>query len=177
MRTDPRVVAELRALFLAGATPWRLVRHIASRHDGDPDWAAAVGSYFAEAFSVSTLALDCCRRPVDLDGPPPAHLDAELLRDMVGRMADWRTPGDPAWCDGLSVSPDGLAMIDGLRPEAHPALAESWELLPPRVKEFVRQAMTNAQGYYEYAQVLARLAERLQQQVVELERRNQEVEA
>src|SRR5262245_53382426 len=109
MRTDPRIVPELRSMFLNGATPWRLVRHIASRHEGDPNWPNYVGPYFAEAFSVATIAMDRSRKPVDVDGPAPPLLDEDLLRDMVGRAGAWRatptnTP-EPAWFDGLAVSP------------------------------------------------------------------------
>jgi hypothetical protein len=181
MRTDPRIVAELRSMFLNGATPWRLVRHIASRHDGDPNCADLVGPYFAEAFAVTMIALDRGPNPVDLDGPAPPQLDEELLRDMVGRAAVWRaTPGDarePTWFDGLKVSPDDLALIDAIKLESHPALADTWAALPPRAQAAVRQAMVNAQAYHERMKVLARLVERLQQQVVELERHSEEVEA
>ena len=97
---------------------------------------------------------------------------------MVGRSGRWRESVDSApgsaWCDELAVSPDDLKMHDGVRPESHPALADIWNALPPRAQDFLRRTMVNAQGYYERAQVLARLVERLQEQVVELERQRQE---
>jgi hypothetical protein len=100
---------------------------------------------------------------------------------MVGRASVWRAAPtetlEPTWFDGLAVSPDDLAIIDGIRPESLPALADTWAALPPRAQAAVRQAMVNAQAYYERMKVLARLVERLQQQVIELERHKEEVEA
>jgi hypothetical protein len=174
MHIDPQVVAELRALFLDGATPSRLVRHIATRHEGDPSWPSHVEPYFAEAFAVTTFVMADRPPEADLDRHNLSELDVDILRDMVGRQAGWRhtvahAPG-AAWCDDLSVSTDDLRMGDQVRPESHPALADSWASMSPRAREFVRQAMVNAQGYYERMHVLVRLAERLQEQVIDLER-------
>ena len=180
MQVDPQIVAELRAMFLNGATPSRLVRYIVSRHEGDQDWATYVESYFTEAFSV-TLLMDRYPTPVDLDQIDLSDLDGEILRDMVGRQVAWREsvshPSGSAWCDGLSVSSDDLTMNQKIRPESHPALTDSWASMTPRAREFVRQAMVNAQGYYERMQVFARLAERLQEQINELERQSEEAKA
>jgi hypothetical protein len=180
MPVDPQIVAELRAMFLNGSTPSRLVRYIASRHEGDPDWPTYVESYFTEAFSV-TLLMDHYPTPVELDGIDISDLDGDLLRDMVGRQAAWREsvshPAGSAWCDGLSVSPDDLTMNQQIRPESHPALTDSWASMTPRAREFVRQAMVNSQGYYERMQVLVRLVERLQEQINELERQSEEAKA
>lgn len=181
MRPDSRIVSELRSMFLNGAAPSRLIRHIASRYEGDPDWSDYVGPYFAEAFSVTTIALDRYPHPVDLDRIDLSDLDGELLRDMVGRLAGWRDKSDvepgAAWCDGLAVSPDDATMIDSLQPESHPALKNAWSSLSPEVQGCLRRSMVNAQGYYERFQVLTRLVERLQKQVLELERNREEVEA
>jgi hypothetical protein len=49
--------------------------------------------------------------------------------------------------------------------------------MTPRAKAFVRQSMVNAQGYYERMRVLALLAERLQEQIIELERQREGAEA
>jgi hypothetical protein len=173
MRVDPRIVTELREMFLNGATPSRLVRHIAVRHEGDQDWPTYVEPYFAEAFSVTTFAMVGHSAEVDLDRTDLSGIDVDLLRDMVGRKAAWRESADhisaSAWCDGLTVSPDDLAMNDKIRPESHPALTDSWESMKPRAREFVRQAMVNAQGYYERMEVFVRLSEQLQKRIIELE--------
>jgi len=179
MQADPQIVAELRTMFLNGATPSRLVRHIAARHEGD-DWPAYVDAYFAESFSVTTFATNGHTLNVDLDRIESFEFDVDILRDMVGRIGVWRASVDdapaPAWCDGFSVSSDDLKMNDKTRPESHPALADSWASMTPRAREFVRQAMVNAQGYYERMQVLGRLVERLQEQVIEFERQSMEAE-
>lgn len=170
MTTDPRVVAELRELFVAGATPSRLIRHIATRHD-EPCWPDLVPHYFAEAFAVAVLAADGW----------PSDLDRELLRDMVGRSHLWRTPedaeSDPAWWDGMRpVSGSERELLDRLRPETEPALREVWDSLPERTRSHIRRTAVNAAAYHEYAAVLARLVERLQEQVIRLEQERESVE-
>ncbi len=77
----------------------------------------------------------------------------------------------------MTVSSDDLKINDEIRPESHPALTDSWESMTPRAKAFVRQSMVNAQGYYERMRVLALLAERLQEQIIELERQREGAEA
>ena len=156
MTVDPQLVAELRRMFLEGATPSRLARHV-----GDLECPDRVPAYFQEAFRVAVLGSEL-----------HAELaDAELLRDMVGRNHLWRQPDDlePVWWDGLTVSPDDLRMVEAIHPEAHPALKDVWPSLPARAQGAIRQAMVNAQAYHERTQVLTRLVERLQEQVVRLE--------
>lgn len=174
MTVDPRIVAELRAMFLNGATPSRLIRHIADRHETDPEWPSRVDDYFDAAFRVVPFV-----RPlqgphassVDVESLDWSDLNGELLRNMVGRRASWKDEVEgPAWCDGLRVAPDDLKLIDGVQPEADPRLSDCWATLPTRAREAIRQAMVNAQGYFEQSQVLVRLVERLQQQVLEMER-------
>jgi hypothetical protein len=172
MATDPRVVAELREMFVAGATPSRLIRHIAGRHDGEP-WPRLVGEYFAQAFSVVTVVADGWPETQDLDDVDPSELDRELLRDMVGRSHLWRPSNEadaPAWWDGLrSVAGSEPELLDRLRPEGEPALREVWDSLPERTRSHIRRATVNAAAYHQYTAVLTRLVERLQDQVLRLE--------
>lgn len=171
MPVDALIVTELRELFLNGATPSRLIRHIASRHEGESSWTQLVEPYFHQAFDVSTFFMEGRPQEVDLDSLDFDSLNKELLRDMVGRSAQWKSAVDDEsnWSEGLAVATDDRRMIEALRPESHSALADSWPNLPPRVRDFIRQSMVNAQGYYEQVQVLSKLIERLQAQVLELE--------
>jgi hypothetical protein len=106
MHVDPQIVAQLRAMFLDGATPSRLIRHIATRLEGDPTWPTYVEPYFTEAFSVTTFVMDDIPQ-ADLDRTDLSELNVDILRDMVGRKTDWRQAirevSGPVWCDDRLV--------------------------------------------------------------------------
>jgi hypothetical protein len=48
MRPDPLVVEELRKLFIAGATPSRLIKHIVARHAHEEKLYTLIQVYFRE---------------------------------------------------------------------------------------------------------------------------------
>jgi hypothetical protein len=112
MIPDDDVVARLRELFIAGATPSRLIEYIARHHAGDPNWPRYVQPYFATAFSVALLEWENRSPELPIDERMAAYLDTTVLHEMVGRAHLWRqmviTPanGEEAWLDWLKISPD-----------------------------------------------------------------------
>jgi hypothetical protein len=50
-----------------------------------------------------------------------------------------------------------------------PELAASWDRLTAEEQAFIQRCVASANGLYETVKILARLAERLQQQIVALE--------
>jgi hypothetical protein len=121
------------------------------------------------------LAFENKSPDLDLDETDLSFLNTDVLHDIIRRVPFWRTAAVPplsvhrAWCDGMTMAPDELELIDGIRPESHPALAESWPSMDVRAREFVRQAMVNAQVCHERVQILSCLVEALQKQVNEPE--------
>jgi len=52
MITRREVVNEICSLFKDGATPSRLIRHIAERHEGEKSLHSLIQAYFLQAFGV-----------------------------------------------------------------------------------------------------------------------------
>jgi hypothetical protein len=155
-------------MFATGATPSRLIQFIADHFPADANWPSYVQACFASAFS--TVVLDMENHPSDqpVDDKKAADLNTRVLHEIVGRVPLWRdsvASQDRLWFDGLSISSDELSLIDSVHPESHPSLAESWPKMNEEAREFIRRTMVNSQSYYEKTQILARLVEKLQQQV------------
>jgi hypothetical protein len=175
MTPDPAIVADLRRLFLAGATPSRLIRLIASRHASDADWPRYVYSYFWAAFSIVFARIEHQAHNTFLDATDMSRFNEEELHDIVASAKEWlidSTEDDtlPAWFDSVDVH-DDFAVAENINPETHPSLVDSWPLMDEKARQFIRQSMINSQGYYERMRILAKLAERLQCQVINLENR------
>jgi len=176
MTLDPHVIATLRKMFAEGATPSRLIQYIADYYGDAPEWTRYVQHYFWAAFSV--VVLDMENQPADWqpDVRNSMRLNTDVLHEMVGRVHHWREqvrPMDAAgqiWFDELTIAPDELSLVDNIKPELHPHLCNSWLAMKQPARDCVRQALVNAQAYYEKTQILARLVEQLQQQVIDLER-------
>jgi hypothetical protein len=91
MRVRPEVIAELRALFKTGATPSRLISHIAERHRAEPALHALIQEYFWPAFAVPLVrGLQCpgAHGPVDLRD---AFLNEQLVHDLIEKRPEWDT--------------------------------------------------------------------------------------
>lgn len=175
MPADPQVVAELRSLFKDGATPSRLIRHIVDRHPGEERLHFLVQDYFREAFAVGLVRIS--KRALDEPDSadlPLAFLNIHLTHEMVGTRPKWdrddSSPanGRPSWLAPLSAT-DEAALIEQTQPVTLPELAGCWDRLDPIAQAYVRRVLGNADALYERVQILARLAERLQQKVLELE--------
>lgn len=170
MNLNPQVIDTLRKMFADGATPSQLIRYLARYHSNDPNWPNYISTYFAKAFSIVLLEME--GRSIDdkLDDKTMAILNTQVLHELVGRAHLWKTDAHgQVWFDGLDISADELTLIDSVDPKAYPSLVESWPLMSEEGKEFVRRVMINSQSYYEKTQILARLVERLQHRIDELD--------
>jgi hypothetical protein len=166
VRPDPQVILELRSLFLHGATPSRLIQHIAVRHAAEGNLYFLVQSYFRAAFSTPVLRVSPDVLLQDPQGLELAFLNVHLIHDMILRRPEWAVTDQPdgettSWIDGLKASNDA-ALIDQANPEKVPELAKSWGLLDEDAKRYIRRVFGNAQALQEHVLILARLTEQLQ---------------
>jgi hypothetical protein len=170
MPTDPHVVDALRAMFNDGATPSQLIRFIISRHQNDSDWHHLIQRYFRLAFLVPVVRI--MNDPDRWEQADLSHwdLNIHLLHRMVENRPIWNQhaanteANQQSWLDSL-VATDEAELIRQAQPPAE--LAGSWPELAPAVKEYVGRITGNVHALYERVLILARLAERLQQQVAE----------
>ncbi len=156
-------------MFLRGATPHRLIRHIQESHH-EEDWPRYVQAYFWEAFSVVCLDFEGFSRDKDLNEINPESLNGELLHNLVRRSGHWRADHnstlESVWCDGLNYD-DELDVMDQLDPKLHPSLAQYWSTLPVQVQTVICQTMINSQINRERAELLSRLVQVIEHQLEE----------
>jgi hypothetical protein len=174
MSTRPEVIRELRSLFKEGATPSHLIRHIVERHAGERRYHQLIQDYFREAFGVPIVRglnpIDDYRH-ADLRH---AFLNEEVVHEIIQRKSEWDenaaagTGRTDSWLDPLNAS-DDHQRISQLKTTAIPELARIWSQLTPEEQHFIDGSMATANGLYETVKILSRLAECLQQRVVELE--------
>jgi hypothetical protein len=174
MNTRPEVIRELRTLFKEGATPSRLIRHIAERHDGERNLHSLIQAYFLDAFGVPIVR---GLRPTDDYQHADlryAFLNEQLLHEMIQERSEWdtqdgaRTNGTVSWLDSLNAS-DDQRRIHQAQAVVLPDLSRCWSQLTPAEQHFIHQSMASANGLNETVKILSRLAECLQQRIVELE--------
>jgi Cdc6-like AAA superfamily ATPase len=176
MTPDPAIVVDLRKLFLAGATPSRLIRFIASHHAGDANWPRYVSTYFWAAFSVVIPRVESKLQNDHFETADFSHYNEDELHEIVVRAKEWHTNSTPeedslpAWFENLEVQ-DDFTTATAMHPEVHPSLVDCWPSMDEKARKFVRQSMINAQAYYERMRIIAKLAEQLQHQVIDLENR------
>jgi hypothetical protein len=175
MSTRPEVIRELRVLFKEGATPSRLIRHIVARHPGESSWHALIQDYFLEAFGVPIVRglqpFDNYRH-ADLRY---AFLNEHLIHEILEKHAQWdQEEGQHkeaiSWLDSTQAT-DKEELLKQAQAAIVPELADCWERLDLRERSFIQRTMASANGLYEEVKVLARLAEQLQQKIVELQDR------
>jgi hypothetical protein len=175
METRPEVIDELRLLFQNGATPSRLIRHVAERHPAEPALHALIQEYFREAFAVPLvrgLKPHDEYESVDLRY---AFLNEQLVHEMIEKRPEWdRGPAGAAngrqpWLDSLVATsdPDRIRQAQSM---PFPELSQSWHRLTAKEQAFIQRSIASANGLYETVKILARLAEHLQQRVAELEK-------
>jgi hypothetical protein len=150
MPPDPRVIAELRALFKAGATPSRLVRHVVAEHGTGPDTDWLVRAYFREGFGVPMFRASASLLTLPPEQLAFAGVTPRTLHQMVECRGEWDTEGGvgPSWLDTLPVA-------------------------QPAGREETPETAT-ARHLYEERAILSRLVEQLQQQVTALEQERDE---
>jgi hypothetical protein len=171
MQPLPEVIDELRALFKKGATPSRLIRQIAERHEGETPVHALVQTYFREAFGVEPVRglnpLDTFQN-TDLRY---SFLNTQLLYEMIQKKSTWENRGESepeSWLDSLRVI-DVREPARQARGALAPELERCWKLLNSDEREFLLTSMASANGLFELVRILALLAESLQQRITELE--------
>lgn len=167
------LVAEIRRMFVDGATPSLLMQHIAARHPGDPRIHLIIMDYFNEAFQLPLL-----RNVVPGEDYSPssrhAHYNRDVVPEIVRKIPDWHS-GSLAgtWLEGAVVrsSREHVARLSGSR---RPELSRIWDTLNDEEKQFITHRIAMKDYYWDALKSLALLSERLQQKVVELESRLRE---
>ncbi len=174
METRAEVLTELRAMFREGATPSRLIRHIADRHAGDDDVHLLVQFYFVEAFGVPIVrGLNPVDR-FDHDDLRYAFLNEYLVHEIIQRRSEWDAPSDrvpsesDSWLDSLKAT-DAKDRISQIHGDLIPELSRCWSHLTPQERYYIQMCLGSANGLSETVKALSRLAECLQQRVIELE--------
>lgn len=164
MNPRPEVVAELRSLFKEGATPSRLLRHIAERHGAARGLHTLIQAYFLEAFGVPILR---GLNPIDDYQHADlryAFLNEQLVHEIVQKRNEW-DDGSASWLGDLVASDDGQRARDVQ--EAIPELDRCWPQLTAKEQAFIHRSLASARGLSETVKILARLTEQLQQQLAE----------
>jgi hypothetical protein len=165
---DKNLVNELRQMFIDGATPSRLMHHIANQHPDDPRLHFIISDYFREAFSIPLL-----RNVVSREDYSPnsrhAHYNRDVVPEIVQRMGDWNTADlKGSWLVGVSVR--SLAEHRERLKAAHfEELDRVWDTLTERERLFIIRKVASANHDWDVMKSLSALAERLQQKIVELE--------
>jgi len=173
MSTRPEVINELRSLFKEGATPSRLIRHIVERDDGERSYHAVIQDYFLEAFGVPIVR---GLNPVDdyqHTDLRHAFLNEWLVHEMIQKRKEWdsETTGTgeaEGWLDSL-VANDDKQRLREVQSVNLPDLSVCWPRLTPEERDYIHRTLASARGLHEAVKTLSRLAECLQQQLVELQ--------
>ncbi len=167
---DQNLVDELRRMFLDGATPSRLMRHIANQHPDDPRLHFLITDYFREAFGIPLVRTVGGREDYSPDRRH-AHFIRELVPEMIQRIGDWNTESvEGSWVEGVSVCSVN-EHSERLRSVRFEELNRVWDTLNDKEKRFIIRKSARIDYGWDAMKCLAKLAERLQQQVVELEER------
>jgi hypothetical protein len=169
MSPDPRVIAELRALFKAGATPSRLVRHIVAEHGTTPDTDRLVRAYFREAFGVPMFRASADLLTLPPEQLPFAGITARTVHQMVENRTEWDTEGTArSWMESLAATDVG-ELFTQTHPEREPGFDVVWQQLDEPTRNSLRRLISSNQLLSEQVAILSRLAEQLQQQVMDLQ--------
>lgn len=170
MTVRPEVIDELRSLFKEGATPSRLMRQIAERHADEPDQYGLIQEYFLEAFAVPIVRGLKPQDDFRNTGMQYAFLNHHLLHELAVRRSEWDAEHDrdSQWLDGAAVT-DHETRVSSLERPALPELRRIWSDLTADERAAVLRASATSAGHLETVKLLARLAERLQSRVNELE--------
>ena len=108
MDIRPEVVVELRAMLKGGATPSRLIRHIAECHPATTGRHTLIQLYFQEAFGVPIVRglnpIDDYRR----DDLRHGFLNDQIIPQIIEHRTEWLTSEEAAgtWLENLKASDD-----------------------------------------------------------------------
>ena len=170
MQPDPLFVNELRTLFKAGATPSAIVRRIAERYPDEPAIDRLVRAYFREAFHIPMLRIGRETVAEIARGIACPWLNKNVVHRMVATRSEWDTPtpdpglSPPCWFETLTAT-DESALLQATEAGTIPELASAWPHMSDNAKQFITRVIANANTLYEQVQVLAALAEQLQQRL------------
>jgi hypothetical protein len=168
-----RLIRDLRKQFKDGATPSRLIHHILDETSGTITYSEICG-ILQEAFCLPVVRIS--RSSVS---PQKDHrgviLNRTLLADLVQARSKWDSPHPDAvanelsWMDGVAVNSTESIACD-VRKKPFPGLSnKSWSALSSEEQEALYVQLTTGIVFSQRVEILARLVERLQGKIVELE--------
>jgi hypothetical protein len=169
---DEDLIRELRQLFLDGATPSYLIRHVADRLGESDRLHFAISDYFREAFGVPLVRNVVSNEDYSPD-PRHSHFTRDVVPEIIERLGEWNTePVAGLWLERASVAPlsEHVARLASV-PDG---LTGVWGQMSDKEKAAVLRKSARINRDWEVMKALALLAERLQQKVVELEARLKE---
>lgn len=176
MNPRPEVVSELRSLFKEGATPSRLIRHIAEHHKGEARLHLLTQLYFQEAFGIPIVR---GLNPTDDYQHADlryAFLNEQLIHEIVQKREEWDTANgldsgrSASWLDTLTAS-GHQQRLDRIQATVIPELSQCWPQLTADEKHYIQRSLASANGLYETVKILSRLVECLQQRLNKVEAR------
>lgn len=170
------IVRELRDRFRRGATASKLIRIIVELHRGDILNPCVIGDYLEAAFHIPFVR--CLKSGEDYSADHTlrhAVLNRILLPELVAHFqsgngfAESQASCQGSWLDGLnSLSPEEAKAAEQAKPD-HGISAEGWNALSSADQEAITTMIANSHVVSCRTNILAKLAESLQQQVDELE--------
>ena len=170
MTPDPNMISELRNLFKAGATPSRLVRLIVDRHGRDSQIDRLIREYFREAFCLPMFRASASLLTIPSERLPFAGINARTIHQIVERRAEWdqNANAGATWMDSL-VATDEMVLLERASPEQSEEFATVWDQLEDSAKQYLKRLIGGTQYLSEKVDILSRLVEQLQAQVVAIE--------
>jgi hypothetical protein len=169
MKVDQHVLDDLRRMLRDGATPSRLIRHVIA-HQQDDDGSNLrfrLTDYFHDAFRVFLRGL-----PVDSaklsDEYSNSYHNQFLLHRIVQQRPHWDQDSECTWLGDRKATDEG-ELNDSIDLKRQPELAGVIDHLDERSERAIKMAMGNCNALYELVQILAALAERLQDKIDRLE--------
>lgn len=176
MTTNESVVQELREMFRCGATPSRLLRHIVDRHPNEDSWHALIQDYFLEAFNVGIVRGLQVKDDYSHCDLRHFFLNKDVLHEMIQTAEQWTTcastcgGSEANWFDRLDAT-TYEERIKEFETTPRNELSASWNNLTNDEREAINRVLAESKRKRESIDILAHLAERLQQRIRELEER------
>jgi hypothetical protein len=176
METDPLLIAEMKTLFKAGATVSRILRNIIA-HLGQkplPEMDRLVRAYFRQAFGIPMFSGSAGVLTEDRSGLQMAYVNRNVIHQIISNRSEWdqETAANgqvgSSWIDSLTAT-DESQLVEQSHPEMLNELSGDWDKLDDKAKKFIKRLIGNSRALNEKVEILATLAEQLQQQVLALE--------
>lgn len=167
---DEKIVNELRQMFLDGATPSQLMHHIATQLGHGPRMHFAIKDYLSAAFGIKFL------RNILLgeDYSPNtrhAHFNRDIAPEIAQKANEWSSVSlDGSWLEGITIKPL-TEHIERVKSVEIPELKRIWANFNDEEKQFIVRKIATKDYSWEVINLLASMAERLQQKIFEIEER------